>query len=431
MTRNIRGVKRQQPHDPSRWGNLLRSWLAYGAAPAVGILTAPLLARALGPDGRGELAAILQPLTIASAIAVIGIPAAVTYFVAAGHNTRQVRKVASNLALGSTACVGIVLFLYSATVSSNTGLSRLTLIAIWCAFLPSAFVAIRRAQHQGAGQFAVMDAERFSGALLRGLTITVLFVCAVTSPALFAVAYMLSGLIASGVLLKSVSRASGQNAHNCLPVNVGRLFRFALLASVGTIAAAMNSRLDQALMPTASTTTELGLYSVAVAVAEAPGIVAIVIARNVLTAAGASRGNAENSSNILRIVLAGLVAVTAVCAVIATVMPVAFTPIFGEAFSEAIRVVWILLGATILQYIAESHGAWLVGLNRPALSSLGPLIGITTTVILFAIGWGQLTAIDVAWIALAAQLSSCLLSVAAVSLTILKIRSQSMNAKLN
>jgi hypothetical protein len=52
--------------------------------PLAAFFTAPLLAQVLGADGRGEVSAATAPLMLMLGAATLGLPEAVTYFVAAG-----------------------------------------------------------------------------------------------------------------------------------------------------------------------------------------------------------------------------------------------------------------------------------------------------------------------------------------------------------
>ena len=81
----------------ARW----RSVPAYAVGPAVALITAPILARALGDSGRGTLASLLQPLTIVDAAIGGGLPLAAAYYVSRGVPAYHVFNVASHWVVGS------------------------------------------------------------------------------------------------------------------------------------------------------------------------------------------------------------------------------------------------------------------------------------------------------------------------------------------
>src|SRR4051794_38111209 len=73
--------------------------------PAAGVLTSPILARALGVAGRGELAVVLAPATLALAVATLGLPDALTYYVA---KHPQITRRAIALAIALSGAMGLL-----------------------------------------------------------------------------------------------------------------------------------------------------------------------------------------------------------------------------------------------------------------------------------------------------------------------------------
>lgn len=376
---------------------LARSWLAYAALPMAGLITAPILARALGPDGRGHLAAALQPLTVASAIAAFGLPTAVTYFIGRGYSRRQVLRTTGVLAVVSTLIVGTVLAAYAPAVQNATAFPLVALLAVWTSFIPSAFIAMRRAEHQASRQYFAIDIERVLAALFRVGLIAGLYATAVDSAIVYTVAYQIAGLSASLVLILP----SRNKVHPDKEGAVGYLLvgRYAALASVGTVAVALNSRLDQAILPAAMSARQLGLYSVAVTVAEVPSIIAAVSVRNLL-AESSHRGTA---AVVRKMFIQGLGATTIVCIALACFVPVLVPLFFGRAFEEAVPAVQILLGSTIIAYCVETSSAIIAGAGTPGRAAIGPAIGAIVTVVFIATLWAIQSAIVASLISLGSQ----------------------------
>ena len=75
-----------QNQSPSRSSRFVRdvsiTFAGNIALPLSTIISAPLLARGLGVEGRGEVAGAIAPTALALAIAALGLPEAITYFVA-------------------------------------------------------------------------------------------------------------------------------------------------------------------------------------------------------------------------------------------------------------------------------------------------------------------------------------------------------------
>jgi O-antigen/teichoic acid export membrane protein len=380
---------------------LTRSWIAYAALPAVGIITAPMLARALGPNGRGQLAGILQPMTLAAAVAALGVPSAVTFFIGRKVSPALVIKCAAAISALTTTVVAFGLLFYAKPVAQQVHVNRLFMLIVWLAFLPSSFLAIRRAHIQGLRAYRSLDVERFLGSFLRVLFIAVLWIVGSRNVVLYAASYMAAGLLSAFALrLPKVETMPHAEERAMMPTR--QFASYALLASFGTIANAMNARLDQAIMPAVVTATELGLYSVAVAIAEISSIITTVAVRNIL---------AEVSSGVgLRLVVRSLalggVAQTALIVALLVLLPYLIPVVFGGSFAPALGLVRVLLGAAFVGYWASSASTFLAGLGRPGLASVGPASGAVCTALMFWIMWHSMSAASAAWISVYSQLAA-------------------------
>ncbi|MDQ1184131.1 lipopolysaccharide biosynthesis protein [Agrobacterium larrymoorei] len=405
---------------------LMRSLIAYAAMPAAGIITAPILAHALGATGRGQLAGILQPMTLAAAVAALGVPSAVTYFIGRQSPPGKVIRLAVVIALIMTFLVGLALFWYSARIAEQLDISRTFLLLIWAAFLPSALIAIRRGHIQGLRRYGALDLERMLGSGLRVGAIVLLWIIGVKSVIAFAAIYMIAGLSASAVL-----RLPGNaNAANTLRRQSGNIipeftsasfFSYAILSAFGTIAATVSARLDQAIMPAIVATNDLGYYSVAVTVAEVPGIITAVLTRNVL----AEVAGGIHRQSVLRSILLGGFAQVALTIVILVSLPYAVPIVFGGDFAPAVALIRILLLGTFIGYWANVVAAYLGGLGRPGYNSLGQAAAAFTTIILFWAAWQRMGAATAAWISVWSQAAA--LATALVLVTRLSPRGQSRN----
>lgn len=377
--------------------SLLRSWIAYGALPLVAIITAPILARALGPVGRGQLAGMLQPLTLASAIASLGVPAAVTYFVGRGYSTMWVVKRAIVMVSITTLVVGVALFFYSPHVAGSLNLSHLALLGVWAAFIPSAFIAVQRSKIQGLRNYLPIDQERLISSALRVGMIVSLWTLEVKSVFLYAAAYMISGLLASTILY--LGDKGEHRASTAKPEENWSIERYAVFASFGTIAMAMSARLDQAILPSIVRPAELGYFSVAVAIAEVANIITMVIARNLM--AEVSSGVAGERA--LRLILVGGAAhlLLDICLIIA--LPWALPAVFGEEFRHSTHLVFILLISNFLAYWASCGSTYLSARGQPGKSSFGPAAGALATALSFAFFWASMSSTKAAWISVLSQ----------------------------
>ncbi|MAN44740.1 MAG: hypothetical protein CMF04_00830 [Hyphomonas sp.] len=356
---------------------LLRSIAAFGVAPLVALITAPLLAQVLGTDGRGQLAAILQPLTVADAVAAFGIPPAVAYFVARGTDSRLAERL-GYFGIGITATFTYAaMILYSGPVASKQGIPQFALVAIWSASLAGAAIAVRRGLWGGTQSWRRLDFERTGSALGRLLGILALAAAGVTSALLFAVAPLVTGILVSFSVLFLASPPRVDTHPNQLAKRT--FYRYAALVSVGTIAYTFASRIDQFLLPVVVSSSELGIYVVAVTVAEVPLIVGMVLSRNLVSEVAAGKRRGAIAATYLT-----AIAIAASAALMIGVASGWAVPLFfGAEFAPAVPVVRVLSIASVFSVASAGASAGLNGLGAPIAAATGyvfPIVGVLTYV---------------------------------------------------
>lgn len=394
---------------------LMRSLIAYGAMPAAGIITAPILAHALGATGRGQLAGILQPMTLAASLAALGVPSAVTYFIGRQQSAEKVIGLAVKIALVMTFFVGVALFFYSGKIAEQLNTNRVLMLIVWTAFLPSALIAIRRGHIQGLRRYGALDLERMLGSGFRVGAIVLLWLIGVKSVIAFAAVYMIAGLCASAVL-KLPSRTDTAQSGDGVAFSGKSFLSYAMLSAFGTITAAMSARLDQAIMPAIVTANDLGYYSVAVTVAEVPAIITTVLTRNVLAEVAGGIG----AKDVIRSILLGGLAQTALTVAILAALPTLVPLAFGQDFAPAVELIRILLLGTFISYWANVVATYLGGLGMPGYNSLGQAAAAFTTILLFWVYWHSMDAITAAWVSVWSQGAALVMAIA----LLMRVRTQ-------
>src|SRR5579875_3552405 len=86
--------------------NVVSTAIGNAVTPLVGLATAPILVHALGVAGRGEFAATTSPTLLLTIAGTLGLPQAVTYFVASG---RLSARVTTRRACTQSLLVGVLL----------------------------------------------------------------------------------------------------------------------------------------------------------------------------------------------------------------------------------------------------------------------------------------------------------------------------------
>lgn len=396
---------------------LVRSWTAYALGPVVGLATAPILARALGPEGRGLLAAVLQPMTVADAVAAAGVPAAAAYFTARTLKPRQVQRAAIVVVVAPLLAAVLALIVYAVHLDAADVVPLSVTLAPWVVMVSAgALFGVRRAVWQGVGVYARLDCERAAGALLRLMAVVVLALYGAMTFGPYVVAYLLAGAAGWAFLLgrvEDIRRDRGDpedlTAGGVTPREIAK---FAAGAAGGAVAIALNNRLDQAVLPALVDLEVLGLYSVAVTIAEIPVVLSAVVSRNLLRDSAAEGW----SPGVRKTWLLGGIAVVAISVSEWLLTPLIVQVGFGPDFTGAAVAVRILLIATVLGCFGVFGVATLTGLGRPYLASAGPLISAAATIVVYALLAERMTLVTASWISVMTQATFagfCLLAVLA------------------
>lgn len=351
------------------------------AGTALALITAPIVARTLGPAGRGGYAAVMTYAGLATAVLSLGIHLTVTHSVLADR--RDPREV-----LG--ACVRFAIMLVplalAAGVLVGTGfLSEYEEAARYGAF---AFVALAPI---GIVQLCLQSLATSSGALgtlaavrLAPLLINLLGVVGLAIAGVLTLATYLAVTFASifvtlvlSALLVGLTPRRGQKLRPMLRFGVR-----AYPAALGNIA---NSHLDQLLIAPFLGPTDLGHYAVAVTLANMPmGIVQAMTARyqseitddrdgRLLTAAAAERIRISALVSLLSMVL------------MAPLVPIMVPLLFGDAFAATTPLCLILLAGCVAQGTATVASATLILAGRPGAASSAQTVALVVTAVGLAV----------------------------------------------
>ena len=319
--------------------------LSYAAVPLAAVVTGPVLARSLGTTQRGELAAILAPTSLVLALFSVGVPSALTYFTARCElSVRRAARLAWLLGALTGGLAGLVLwFLAPILLHSDPSLVplfRLTAILI----VPAGIAAALRGVHQGLGDFGRLNRERWIGLGIRFAPICGLAVLGALTVRSAVLTTILATIFASTILLRKLRTERPGRVPASREAPFGRVARYSGVVAVGAMSGTVIIRLDQTVMPILSNAHALGLYAVAVSVAELPLFASIAVRDVVLTAAAersSGRLVAEAARGVLVIQLA-------LAALLAPILPLVIPLAFGHQFRGAVAPAEILLLAGAL-----------------------------------------------------------------------------------
>jgi O-antigen/teichoic acid export membrane protein len=354
------------------FGGLLGSG---GVALVVGLVTAPILARTLGPDGRGLFAAVVVPIGLAPFVAQLGLGA------------YAVRAAARGVPLGTIiGSVGALLLVLSGVVAlaapgiaglladGRPVVERYLSVGLWLLALPLLgnllldllwgrerwrdLVVFRSLNHvlylAGIVALAVLGALTLDRALL--------------------VAILVGPLAALPLL--AVVRARPR-----LDAKVVRsALSFGVRAWPGTLAGLTNTRLDQVIMVPLAGARQLGLYAVAVTLTTLPGMLAGPIGQMVFPRLAVTDGR-----GIARYVRTAMALVAIVSLLGAALCPVVIPVVFGSAFAGAVPPALVLFAGAVPLAGSVLMNQGLLAIGRPGLTSIGELVAAALTVALLVL----------------------------------------------
>ncbi len=380
--------------------------LAQVSLPITSLISGPILARALGPDGRGVYAAVLAPLQVLAFVAAVGLPDATTYAVA----RLRIPKPHIVAALGKVtllySVIAAALLIIFAPVLLHRTPQAVTLLQLTALTLPATmFLTILRQATSGSNDFKWRNIERTLSGVLRlvGLVLfavlgwltidSSVWVTMITS--VVGVPVLLVALLGWRVVPNLKTDPEVKKSH---PHLTRQLMKYGFRGWGGTFAYLINWRLDQAVMVVLVDARQLGFYAVAVSLAELPQT-AFIQLRNILFAESARRDDMLLVARGCRV----LIAFTVVMAVAgAAIAPVLVPLMFGHEFEPAVLMAQILLIGTIPFLVGQVLNGGLLSLGHPFRASAGQLVGATLTITGLLVFCPRVGAIGAAWTSLAA-----------------------------
>ncbi|WP_141367386.1 oligosaccharide flippase family protein [Glutamicibacter uratoxydans] len=358
--------------------------LGNSVSPIVALVTAPILARELGVVGRGELAAATAPLFLAASGFSFGVPEAVNHF--AAKNPSISRKF---LSIGSLLCaifgvIGSLIILLTADLVSqgNRDLTQLILIS-GMALIPTLVVSALRGFARGEQLWRLVAVEQVVSAAFRLLSIIALTLSSQLTPFTACIITAFSGTVGGIVYLSTVFHRNRSvskypqfsTIHD--EASVRTVLGFGVGVWLGVAAGTILSKLDMLLVLPLSSASELGIYAVAVSVAESVRVFNMAV-RDVVF----SMQSARNDDVMLARASRASTLITAAAALIIGIASIWLIPLFfGLEFSESVWVVAVLLAGAVLGNPGSVLAAGLSARGKPILRSLSILGGVIANLV--------------------------------------------------
>lgn len=371
------------------------------AGQAALVASGPVLARGLGPDGRGRLALMVLVAVLAVQIGGLGLPLSISY-----HLSRPATAVRDRLTYGKAILVGLagvvalscVSYLLLAFFGPLTAEPVGVFVVAALIALSGYGVQVYVATFQGTGRLRSLNVARLLPVVLSSFALALAYLAGVHfSVGRALVPYLGANLVTLAVLAPAWWRAHGaERPPEAVPemgldpleryeaVTLGQLVGYGWRGMLGAGTPLDTLSLDQSLVGLFLSPGDLGIYAVANAVVNLPALLYTGLSFAVLPAiAGAA--TAQDRARAVRTALRATAAIFVVSvAVEELIAGFVISWAFGSHFDRSISICRLLIPGAGLLSARRAVMSILFGLGHPAVASraeLGGLVLLVATVI--------------------------------------------------
>jgi len=367
-------------------GALAGSFATSGAIQGLNVITGVLLARNLGPSGRGELAAILLWPGLFVTLGSLGVGDAVAYHTA--RRTAPVRTIVGTAAAFWIVQTAVVTALGAALVPlllGHYGRDATYFALLYLAYTPF-FLAIVYVMSllQGLRRFGAFQALRLSLIILTVAGLALFATLAKLRVGVAVAVYLGAYVVVGAAALVLLRRACTQRP--TFDRKLAReLFGFAVRSHTSNVSSIFNERLDQLVISVFLAPVQLGLYVIAVTLTSLTSLVGQSVSMIALPVVAAEQPGPARAAMVRRYVRLTILGATAL-----TVPMIVFTPtvigvFFGHAFAPAVTVTRVLLVAGVVLTSTRLVQSVLKAAGRPLDAGISEFVALGVTLASLAI----------------------------------------------
>ena len=347
---------------------------------AVGVVSGVLIARTLGPTGKGEVAAAFLYVQLATWIAGLGFSRGAIRLLGAGASPPA---IAGNC-IWHSALTGvpaaILLFLFLPLLLRGFSPSAVVATRLYCLFLPLLILSDEMMNLLlGLREYVWFNLKRLSDPVLYVFALVAAKLLGVLSIPVAIGALALSNVASLAVGLWVVRRRTGMTLRGNRAL-FGEALSFGLKAHLGDVARISSWRLDQVVMAPILGPYQLGLYSAATSVSEV-GLLASSAVSAVLFPEASSRERVAARRLIRNTVLVSLLVIGCGTLVLLPAARLILAGLYGGPFLEGTRACQILIIASVPLSLSRIVQHGLFGLGRPIFATYGAVASMVVLVV--------------------------------------------------
>lgn len=335
------------------------------------LISGPLVARILGVEGRGYLAALYVWPGMLAALGTLGIPVACSYFL--NNEPSQTKRI-----LGAVyrMAIGQAVILTAILVAFFFWWSRGKPVEVQIAIYPTLLIIPAGLAHeyalavlQGQQRFSVFNAMRLLPAFLYAICVVMLFLLRENRLFIVVLSWVSTFLLA-GVTTTVVALRHTRIDWNIQSDLRQRIRKFGLHGHLGAIAPVDSLRLDQLAASIFVAPAALGIYVVGYAFTNLPRFISQSAGMVAYPAIAQRKGFAEKERLVWRYFWGVTFTNCAISAIIIVAMPFLVTLFFGKEFLASVSIAQILLVGTTFAASRRILVEGLRGQGYPQVSSL-------------------------------------------------------------
>ncbi len=347
----------------------------------VNLATGVVVAAALGPDGRGELAALLLAPQFVSALCLFGLPTAFIYYAKADPaHADQYLGQALLLTLPGTCIAAAVTWAIMPLWLAGHGEATIALARLLLISLPfSVAIPLLSGVLDAHGRFGLASAIQYLQPFGCAVLLVPMIYLGLLTPTIAAVAYIAPVVLSCGIVAWQAVRLLRPAPILTAPLRP-RLLRYGLKRYGFEVLSTLSAFLDQLLvvhmLPAAST----GVYAVALSISRVLGIMQDAVF-SVLFPGLAGRPIEEVMAVLGRAVRVSTALTVAAGSLLALLGQKIIPLLYGPSFAAAITPFRLLLAAMIMQGVARLLSHAFTATGRPGPVTIIEAISVCATLL--------------------------------------------------
>jgi O-antigen/teichoic acid export membrane protein len=380
------------PHDgTSRTAGRIAGFVSLSLATSVAIqalnvVSGIITARLLGPEGKGELTAVVLWPGLFANLGQIGIAAAVTYFTAREPDrARAIFATSQVLVVFQSAVLMACGYLVIPIVLQNYGEAVVGVARLYLWWIPINFATLY-AMAMLAGR---LDFAAYSAVRLTVISLTVLGLLGVVRMGSVSVesavwVYLGANALTLALVLVLCARRGWIGLRPDRQLLVG-MSGYGLKLHTAGVAGMVNERGDQMMISILIAPAQLGLYAIAVSLSSIAGHIGSTIATVAMPTVAQASDRGQALALLCRFIRTTVMLSALLSAAVFILAPTVIEVLFGPAFVPATDVARLLAVAVIALNATWALGSGLAGFGYPLVPAFAQVAALVVTLISLAV----------------------------------------------